>query len=243
MISGMLKVPTRLESPYHLLGLWRNPFGELTRAERCELAVVNVDRYVEFLCDESRPILQFVGGCGFGKTTRLLAIRRALARRLGQDVPYVYFPETTWWGRTKDPRLAWPALPRRGPLHPIVVDELQRCRRQQMNSILKSQGPILVGSHVDYSGRWIRAGFDLWSENVEHLREIPILQKALNRRIEASRSSEAELVSEYRCPTLCESAVQLLAKKHQFNLRSIENCLYDEIQACIRERRRWQPAT
>ncbi len=70
-----------LRSPYRRFNLVRNPFGELTRFEQAELAVCGqLSDWLELL-KSPRAALQFVGDCGFGKTTLLLAIQRALRRR------------------------------------------------------------------------------------------------------------------------------------------------------------------
>ncbi len=83
-----------MHSPFARFHLYRNPFGELTRQERAELAVVDLQPLVQWLNAPTRKgqVLQFVGPCGHGKSTHLLALGRELERTLG-DCPYVYFPK------------------------------------------------------------------------------------------------------------------------------------------------------
>ena len=56
------------------LNLRRNPFGEPLRAERGELAVADRSMLEEWVERLQRPgfAVQFLGGCGRGKTTHLL---------------------------------------------------------------------------------------------------------------------------------------------------------------------------
>ena len=135
---------SRLEaSPYHAWNLYRNPFGELTRTERAELAVVeDLQPWLEFL-RRPRAALQFVGDCGRGKSTHLLALQKAIA-----DSIYVYFPED-------GPR---PRLPAR---RPALIDEAQRMGVWNKWRLLRSSGPIALGTHVDLSSQLGRAGFEI----------------------------------------------------------------------------------
>jgi len=69
-----------LKSPFHRYNLFRNPFGELSREERAELAVVDLSQWQPYFQDD-QSVLQFIGHCGSGKTTHLLAIQRFLPSR------------------------------------------------------------------------------------------------------------------------------------------------------------------
>jgi len=208
-----------MQSPYSIYNLRRNPFGELTRAERADLAVVEeLDVWVQALTDE-RTAIQFVGDCGFGKTTHLLAIEKQLA-----SANYVYYPET-------GPR---PALPRE---RPVLVDEADRMGWRQHIRLLRGGGPIVIGTHVDYSWRLRLAGFQVLNVYVEFRKEPSLLAKVLNRRIESSRLFEGLPV-----PEVDEDFAEQLLHRFGSNLRRIEQFLYERFQLSISEQTPWPPA-
>ena len=208
-----------MQSPYSVYNLHRNPFGELTRAERAELAVVEeLDEWVQVLADE-RTAIQFVGDCGFGKTTHLLALERRLS-----SATYVYYPET-------GPR---PALPRE---RPVLVDEADRMGWQQHLRLMRGGGPIVIGTHVDYSWRLRLAGFHVLNVNVEQPMEPSLLAIILNRRIEASR-----LIEGLPVPLVDEEFAEQMLHRFSSNLRRIEHFLYERFQLSISEQTPWPPA-
>ena len=59
--------------PWAWCNLRRNPFGELSRNERAELAVVDIDAIADH-ASEPYHAVQLIGDCGRGKTTRMLAL-------------------------------------------------------------------------------------------------------------------------------------------------------------------------
>ena len=73
--------------PFSHLNLRRNPFGELTAAERTRLAIVEFDAALQHL-KSPRSVVQVVGEKGYGKTTHLLA----LAAQFSEHA-YVHIPE------------------------------------------------------------------------------------------------------------------------------------------------------
>lgn len=238
-------------SPYAFLGLWRNPFGELTTEERAELAVVELPKMIEHLQD-IRHAIQLIGGCGFGKTTHLLALRRAL-----DGAEYVYYPEC-------GPR---PAVPKG---RPALVDEAQRMGWRQRRSLLAA-GPFAIGTHVDLTSTIKRAGFRLLTIDVEAPLSSSRLATILNRRIQASRLSPNAVTgsgddlashsastslrisirqsigqaSSIVAPmhTISEAYAGELAARFRSNLRQIEHHLYAQVQTCVREKRPWPPVT
>ena len=208
-----------MQSPYSVYNLRRNPFGELTRAERAEAAVIeDLDRWVQALRDP-RTAIQFVGNCGFGKTTHLLA----LEQRLGSS-RFVYYPES-------GPR---PALPQE---RPVLVDEADRMGWRQHVRLLRGGGPIVIGTHVDYSWRLRLAGYQVLSVNLERPMEPRMVARILNRRIESSRLVEGEPV-----PQVELAFAELLLRRFNSNLRSIEHYLYERFQLSISEQTPWPPA-
>ena len=205
-------------SPFTRWNLRRNPFGELSREERAELAVV--DDLSTWLLMLSKPIsaVQFVGDCGFGKTTHLLAIHRELPASV-----YVYYPET---GRR-------PPLPRG---RPVIVDEAQRMGQRQERSLLRSTGPIVLGTHVDMSTRLHHFGFEVTTVNVESPKTPTTLARILNRRIEASQFEASASL-----PFIDASFAELLLDRFGSNVRRIEHFLYDCFQQSVSENAPWPP--
>ncbi|MGV3484227.1 MAG: hypothetical protein ACO1RT_07405 [Planctomycetaceae bacterium] len=206
------------QSPYHYLNLRRNPFGELTREERAELAIVDVEPWREYLSDH-RAVLQFLGPCGHGKTTHLLAIERAIP---GMD--YVYLPEV-------GPRPAIPAN------RPMIVDESQRLSWWQLRSVLRRGGPLVFGTHTDLSKPIVRAGLQVRTVEVATQVSAARLTQILNRRIDASRVASSPI------PRITESHAVRLQLAFGADVRAIEHYLYDQFQRSASEQKPWPPAT
>lgn len=202
------------QSPWARIGLLRNPFGELTRAERAELALIDVEACLERLAHD-RSALQIIGPCGHGKTTHLLAIERAVDR-----CGYVYFPEDG----------AQPPLPCDRPL---LVDEAQRLGWRRRRQLLRSSGPLVLGTHVDMSRELRRAGFEVFTIDVAIPKSPAALQRIFNRRIEASRLAGGLAVAgEVQPHPLCLTLDDVVALQQQFgsNIRRIEHYLYEVFQ-------------
>ena len=159
--------------------MFRNPFGELTVSERAELAVVDVDKYLAWLEQSSRAVLQVMGPCGHGKSTHLRALQYAWAARHAADLPadlpaLVYFPEE---GHQ-------PALP---CSRPLFIDEAQRMGWWRRRQMLGGAGPLVIGTHRDLSRELTAAGFQLMTVDLSQPMPTERLQEVLNRRIAASR--------------------------------------------------------
>jgi len=211
-------------SPFAYLGLWRNPFGELSPAERAELAIVDVVPLVEFLTS-GRSAVQFVGDCGYGKTTHLLALRASFPRS-----QLVYFPET---GRR-------PPLPQGNPL---LVDEAQRMGWNRKRQLLKSAGPVALGTHRDLSRELRRAGFNVWTIDVAQPKQPACLVQILRRRIAASRIDASGAHGEQDLAQFIdEDFARKLIVRFGSNTRRIEDYLYDDLQKCVQEKRDWPHA-
>jgi hypothetical protein len=205
------------QSPYRSLNLWRNPFGELTRQERAELALVDLQPWTELLRDE-RKVIQFIGPCGHGKTTHLLAIQKAIA-----VAPYVCFPED-------GPR------PQVASIRPIIVDEAQRMPWWQLRSVLKRGGPLVFGTHNDLSKPVLRAGLSVHTIDLSSPVTASHLAEMLNRRIEASRLNDDTI------PRITEPDAIRLQHAFGTDIRAIEHCLYDQFQRCVSEQIPWPTA-
>lgn len=206
-------------NPYQRFHLRRNPFGELTRSERGELAEVDVEPWLAELCDP-RAVLQFLGPCGHGKTTHLLAVQRRL-----RGAVYVYLPP-------EPPR---PALPEERPL---LLDEAQRlgwCERRQL---LRGTGPLVLGSHVDLARPLCRAGFRVRTVEVSTAMSTMRLAALLNRRIEASRSGDSQDI-----PRVDAGLASTLLQRFGADVRRIEQHLYHQFQDAVEHGSSWPPAS
>ncbi len=198
-------MPVGQREPLYLRwNLWRNPFGELTRGERAELAVFEIEPWLEALRNPL-AVCQFIGPCGHGKSTRLLCLQRHL-----REAHYVYLPE-------EGPQ---PAIP---PGRPLLIDEAQRLGRWKRRRIWKQPGPLVLGTHVDFSRELQRAGRHVLTDFVsepspERIAEI------FNRRIEASRRSPGDL------PRISIEQVVTLQQKCGADVRAMEDLLYHQFQ-------------
>ena len=210
-------------SPYAQLGLWRNPFGELTWQERAELAVLDLESAVAFLSDVRQPrrAVHIQGDCGFGKTTHLLALRAAMPA-----AEYIYYPE-------EGPR---PALPRQSAL--LLVDEAQRMGWRRRRQMLSSGGPLAIATHVDLTDALLQAGFEVLRIDAETPKSPAQLSAILQRRIDASRSTDSPLPA----PQISLATAELLQRSFGSNLRRIENFLYEQVQQLVTESKSWPPA-
>jgi hypothetical protein len=71
-----------LTNPFHALNLWRNPFGELTRSQRAELALVDVDPW-RMALEDSRTVLQFIGDRKMLSELSVYLLARSVAQACG----------------------------------------------------------------------------------------------------------------------------------------------------------------
>jgi hypothetical protein len=218
----MLQLPpsppiARPFSPYAQWNLRRNPFGELTREERGELAFVEVESWLDEL-SRGRTALQFLGPCGHGKTTHLFALQRALP-----GATYVYLAEDG-------------PQPRIPSVRPLLLDEAQRLGRWQRRAIFNQVGPLILGSHEDHTAELVRAGYRVVTEHVARLANPGRLRQALNRRIEASRSGPGPL------PWIDEAQAAELHQRFGADIRQVERFLYDDFQQRLQEYAPWPNA-
>jgi hypothetical protein len=191
-----------MELPFAHLNLRFNPFGEATLDDRPSLAVVDLPR----LLPGER--VQFVGDCGHGKTTHLLAL----------------------WAAT--PGAVYERLDEgqdrcRGPLPPeglFLLDEAQRLRPALLRALLKRPGAIAFGTHEDLSGA---AGRRITAVSLGVL-DVARLGRIVERRIEWARRAEGPV------PEVDAGALAALIDRHGSDVRAIEGALYDAIQSMRR---------
>ncbi len=209
---------TTPRSPYLRWNLLRNPFGELTRHERAELAVVDVAMHLAELQD-GRTALQFLGDQGRGKTTHLLALRGSLP-----GAEYVYLPED-------GPQ---PKIP---GARPLLLDEAQRLSRWQRRRVFAVQGLLVIGSHEDHRLELERAGYRVVTHHVADVASPERLQAMLNRRIEAARADVGSL------PLVSEAFAAELHARFGPDIRGVEQFLYYLFQSRMHEDALWPNAS
>lgn len=194
--------------PFAPLNLIRNPFGELTRADRVRAAVVDTEDYLQRL-QQPHIALQFVADCGRGKTTHLLSIAAQCPAGA-----YVYLPE--------DQRC--PAIP---VGEPLFIDEAQRLPWLTRRKVFARGGPLVLGTHVDLCGPLRRAGYTVWTYHVGNDLTPQRLVRVLNRRVEIARLGYAPL------PEICEVEAAALIAQYGNDIRAIEDELYERFQLKI----------
>ena len=203
-------------SPFHRYHLFRNPFGELTREERADLAVADIGPWLAHLANRS-SVVQFVGECGRGKSTHLLALAKQLP-----TARFIYIPE-------KGPS---PTLP---DIRPLMVDEAQRLSNRQRNHLARTGGPLVLGSHCDHTHLFQRHGLQVHTVFVAELVTPPAICTILNHRIEASRHQLGQV------PSISMQFAVRLFEQFGSDMRGIEHYLYSQFQAYALEQRPWPP--
>ncbi|TWU65065.1 hypothetical protein V7x_06090 [Crateriforma conspicua] len=192
--------------PWQAWNLNRNPFGELTRSERAELAVLLDD-----LEQQSTPgdfqAWQFIGKCGRGKTSQMLGLQRRWS-----DSAYVYMPVD---GPCPDIPVA----------RPLLIDEFQRVPRRIRTQLIRSGLPLVLGTHRDMSRSLRGAGYRVRTIRLGHQNTADHLCKVLNRRIEHCRLFEGPV------PKIRRRTAEDLIRRFGSDLRAIENHLYEWTQA------------
>jgi hypothetical protein len=195
--------------PFAHLNLRRNPFGEFSSEERTQLAVVDLDAALHHLAqaaESKRPVVQFVGEKGFGKTTHLLAI----AARFPQSA-YLHIPE----GESA-------RIPVDG--EPLLVDEAQRLTFWQRIRLFRSDRSLVLGTHRDFTCQLLRAGRSVLTLAADRQTNADQVSAILNARILAVRRDDA--------PTPCITAATAHRLFLQFgsDIRSMQHSLYEVFQ-------------
>ena len=192
---------------YQRLNLRFNPFGELTREQRVELALVNLHGLADFL-REPRRILQFIADHGRGKTTHLLCLHQQL-NELG-DWPYaqLYPGESEQLSHSKS--------------HCIdSIENLSFWRRWQVYRRYRS---LAVTTHRDLSREMRWAGLQVKTVMVGLAsRDSTQLARIFNRRVEFARLSE-----NLELPLVSELRVTQLQQQFGDDIRAMEHQLYEE---------------
>lgn len=194
--------------PWASCNLLRNPFGELTREERAELAVVDVD-LIAGRVTKPHSAVQLIGDCGRGKTTHMLALLNRFP-----DASYVYLPEDG----------PCPAIAEGNPL---LIDEAQRLTRTACRLIFATGLPLVLATHHDL-GRMLRSfRYHVHTERIGEGNTAELVQRLLNRRIAASRLQEGPV------PVVSIEVASRLVKRFGSDIRGIEDYLYERVQTQV----------
>ena len=194
--------------PWAVCNLRRNPFGELTQEERAEVAVVDVDPIAERLT-KPHSAVQLIGDCGRGKTTRLLALMNRFP-----DASYVHLPEDG----------PCPAIAEGNPL---LIDEAQRLPRIACRSVFATGLPLVLATHRDLARMLRSFRYHVHTERIGDANTAELVQRVLNRRIEASRLQDGPV------PVVSMNAASRLVKRFGDDIRGIEHYLYERVQTQV----------
>jgi hypothetical protein len=198
------RTSSHLSLPFVHLNLCRNPFGQPTLEERAELAVADVDSFVEKLV---RPgfAVQFLGECGYGKTTHLLALKSHFP-----EAHYVHFEINT---------------PVKVPENPLLfLDETQKLPRSVRLDLFRRKSSFVIGTHVDHAAELRALGLEYHTVQLTQLTREK-LRAILDRRIEWTRRNEGPV------PRLSDSTLEKLMERHGNDIRSMEQDLYEIFQS------------
>lgn len=196
--------------PFAHLNLRRNPFGELSAAERVELAVLDIEESVRHLKsgvhDRTRPALQMLGDQGFGKSTHLLALA---ARFPGSAYLYIAEGERA-------------RIPDHG--EPLLIDEAQRLTLWQRIRLFRSGRTLVLGTHRDFSPQLQRAGRTVLTLTADRHTTAGRVAEILNARIQAARRGDGPV------PSIRMETAERLFGNFGPDLRSIQHSLYEVFQ-------------
>jgi hypothetical protein len=191
--------------PFSHLNLRRNPFGELTAAERTVLAVVDCSEALQHLA-MPRAVVQVIGEKGFGKTTHLLALAAHFA-----DNAYVHIPE----GQRGE-------IPESG--EPLLIDEAQRLTLTQRWQTFRSDRRLILGTHTDFQSVLRRADRPILTIAANQFTNELRVHTLLNARIQCARRDNGPI------PSVTTSTASKLFRQFGSDIRSIEHAMYDTFQ-------------
>ena len=191
-----------MDLAYSELNLHRNPFGELSVAERIECAVVNCSRFLEHL-KKQRSAIQFIGDEGRGKSTHLLSLSKTIP-----DAKYYYLPENG-----KRPRVRTKGL--------LIIDETQRLGRWTRKRIFNSNCSLVLGTHQDFANELKTAHRETMFVNLNRPLPPKLLLKMLTKRVAICRRTKENV------PRFSLRTVRHLIDLYGNNIRAIERHLYD----------------
>ena len=197
-----------LSLPYEHLNLRHNPFGEMDADQRASLAVVDIEEIVSQL-RSPRFAVQFLGDCGRGKTTHLLAIRAVLGRG-----PYMHIAE----GQRVQ------TLPEAPQGAAIFIDELQRLPGPLRRKLMSGKNPLVLGTHKDFRRALVRAGYNVRTVRPAGLIDAARVRGIFDRRIEHARRFAGAV------PAVGGDTIADLLRRYGSNVRGMEHEMYERFQ-------------
>ena len=203
---------------YRAMGLWRNPFGELSAQSRSELFVERETlpdpAEVREWLDLPGRVVQIRGRSGRGKSSFLHALRA-----IDPEIPYVYVARGTR-----------PEIPR---ARLVIIDELWRLSWRIPQLWRRAGASYLVASHWDHRLSARIGGLDCRSYRVHGLSEVE-LGAYVDARILAQCRPEVD-PSGLRRPSI--ERLRHLLVTYGDDLRAIEGVLFDDYERWRRETR------
>lgn len=199
-----------IEFPFERFNLRRNPFGELTRAERAAQVVFDAAPLIAHLSRPGRAI-QFVGQCGRGKSSHLLGLSAKIdggayvRMRLHRENP--------------EPRAC----------QVLLMDEVDHVSRRVRKRWALKAGSVAWAVHEDRGRELRRLGFDLLTVAVDGNTDADRLFEVFARRIEYVRRSGGAV------PSVDLPRVQQLIQEYGTDIRAMERELYEEFQALVKK--------
>lgn len=184
------------------LNLAYNPFGELNKPQRQQLACVDLKHLLP-LFKTQRFALQFNADHGRGKTTHLLALHA-----LFPDAPYIKL-------HIDDK----PAIPR-APL--VFIDSIEHLGFFKRLQVFTRCQQLVFTTHKDLAWQARCTGLALHNEQVSI--SLCQLHQALNKRIEFARLSDGVI------PEISLDCVKQLKRQYGDDVRAMEAFLYDYFQ-------------
>jgi energy-coupling factor transporter ATP-binding protein EcfA2 len=194
-----------LQLPFAHLNLRRNPFGEVPVDVRPQLAVAEVDEWIDQVQDET--VVEFVGESGRGKSTHM----RLLAHRM-PEAAYVHIHEN------QPP----PEMPDRPVL---CVDEAQFLPARRRRDLYRSDANLAIGTHVSLAGEIEAAGRTVETVSLGgRAVDAHFVRQVMEKRIDWARRDEGTV------PELSDDAIVWLRGRYEDNLRAMEHHLYEVFQ-------------
>lgn len=202
------------------LNLWRNPFGELTTQQRAELARCDLTAELAWLRNSppgERRMVEFLGPCGHGKTTHLLALGKAfpLAR-------YIYVPPHCFRFQLPAPQQL---APQQSAPQQFLVDEADRLPWRSRRQLMNRTDVLAIGVHRSLKAGFARRGVAVLTREISNLSDPAALCQIFQRRIDASRVDP-----QVSSLTITAADAKKLIQRYGDDIRAMEHYLYERVQ-------------